>query len=108
MRGLTQKRATTNGTHLTLGNFMFGLLRIIRGFCGFLFVMQFLGLLPVFSWPLHPSSVTGGMLAGVLIKLLAIALLGWLFLWLRRIINRLHTKKHGVPHPSLAKNIWAL
>lgn len=87
---------------------MFGLLRLIRGFCGFLFAMQIFGLLPVLTWLQQPDAITGGMWALVTIKVLALALFGWLFFGLRSIINRLHTKKHGVPHPVLAEKKWAL
>lgn len=87
---------------------MFGLLRFIRGFCGLLFGMQIVGLLPVLTWLQQPDAVTGGMWAQVFIKVLALGLFGWLFFGLRSIINRLHTKKHGVPHPALAEKKWAL
>lgn len=75
----------------TSGISMFGLLRLIRGFCGFLFAMQIIGLIPVLSWLQQPNAVTGGMLVTFLIKLLALAFFGWLFFWLRSSINRLHT-----------------
>lgn len=87
---------------------MFGLLRFIRGFCGFLFALQIIGLLPVLTWLQQPDAITGGMWAQVLIKAIALVLFGWLFFWLRGVINRLHTKKHGAPHPALTEKKWAL
>lgn len=90
------------------GTIMFGLLRLIRGICGFVFAIQITGLLPILTWLQQPDAVTGGLWAQVLIKVLALALFGWLFFWLRNIINRLHTKKHGVAHPALAEKKWAL
>lgn len=87
---------------------MFGLLRFIRGICGFLFAWQVVGLLPVLTWMQRPDAVTGGMWTRVLIKAIALVLFGWLFFWLRGAINRLHTKRHGAPHPALAENKWAL
>lgn len=87
---------------------MFGFLRLIRGLCGLQFVLQIVGLLPVLTWLQQPDAVTGGMWAQVLIKAITLALFGWLFFWLRGVINRLHTRKHGVPHPALAEKKWAL
>ena len=87
---------------------MFGLLRFIRGFCGLLFVMQIVGLLPVLTWLQQPDAVTDDMWAQVFIKVLALALFGSLFFGLRSIINRLHIRKHGVPHPALAEKQWSL
>lgn len=86
---------------------MFGFLRFIRGFCGFLFAMQIIGLFPVLTWLQQPDAVTGNMLALVFIKVVALVIFGALFFWLRNLINRLYTKKHGIQHPALIKQ-WAL
>ena len=90
---------------------MFGFLRLIRGFCGLVFAMQVVYLLEVVVWLTKPEADgadIGKLLALSLIKVIAMALSGWLFFWLRNLINRLHTKKHGVPHPALADKKWAL
>lgn len=87
---------------------MIGLLRVIRGFCGFLFGWQILGLIPVLSWVQQPSAITGSMWAVLILKLVAIVIFGSLFFGLRRLINYMHTKKHNLPHPALANNNWAL
>jgi len=87
---------------------MFGFLRFIRGFCGILFAWQIIGLFPVLTWLQQPDAATGEMWARVLIKVIAMALFGWLFFWLRNLINRLYAKKHSMPHPVLAEKKWAL
>lgn len=89
------------------GAIMFGLLRLIRGVCGIVFTIQIYGLFPVITWLQQPEAITESMLAHILIKVLALALFGWLFFWLRNIINRLHIQKHGVLHPTLRKKKWA-
>lgn len=86
---------------------MFGFLRFIRGFCGFLFAMQIIGLFPVITWLQQPDAVSGNMLALVFIKVVALVVFGALFFWLRNLINRVYTKKHGTTHPALIKQ-WAL
>jgi len=93
---------------ITLGASMLGLLRLIRGFCGFLIAILIIGLLAVPSWLVQPVPILDSMWAQALINVLALVLFGWLFFKLRSIINRLHTKKHGVPHPVLAEKKWAL
>lgn len=89
----------------------FGFLRCVRGICGFLFAMQIVGLLPVLMWFQQPSVITGDMVAILLIqgitKVTALGVFGWLFFWLRKYINQLHTTVYGVPHPGLA-NKWAV
>lgn len=86
---------------------MFGLLRLVRGFCGLLFGMQIVGLFPVLTWLQQPDAVAGGMMAHVFIKVVFLFVFGALFVGLRNLINRLHTKRHGTPHPSLVRK-WAL
>lgn len=87
---------------------MIGLLRFIRGFCGFVFGLQLLGLLPAISWLQQPNAITGSMWAVVILKLMALALFGFLFFALRRLINYVHTGKYGNPHPALGDKKWAL
>lgn len=83
---------------------VFGLLRFIRGFCGFVFVWEILTLLPVLTWLQQPDAITGNMCARALPKVIALIAGGCLFFWLRDVINRLHIKKYGVPHPVLGKS----
>lgn len=87
---------------------MFGFLRLIRGICGFVFALQVLGLVPVLTWLSQPDAIDGKMVAMVVLKLVVLAVSGGLFFGLRKLINRLHEKKHGEPHPALAKKAFAL
>lgn len=87
---------------------MFGLLRFIRGFFGFLFAMQVFGLLGIISWLSQPDAVTSAMIGQVFFKGIALLLFGWLFFYFRNLINQLHTERYGEPHPALAVNNWAL
>ena len=96
-----------NADNAVTANSMFGFLRFIRGICGFLFAMQIIGLFPVLTWLQQPDAITGNMLAQVFIKVVASAIFGALFFWLRNLINRLYAKKHGTMHPDLVKQ-WAL
>ncbi len=96
------------GNSTSLGNHIFGVLRLIRGLCGFMFAMQIVGLLPILTWLQQPAQATGGMWVQALFKVIAMILFGWLFFWLRSLINRFYTKRHGVPHPVLAEKKWAL
>jgi len=48
------------------------------------------------------------MVAMVVLKLAVLVVSGGLFFGLRKLINRLHEKKHGEPHPALAKKAFAL
>lgn len=85
----------------------FAFLRCARGFCGFVFGWQILGLLPALTWLQQPSAVTGKMILLVFIKVVFLAAFGALFFGLRTYINRIHTKECGVPHPALT-NRWAM
>ena len=86
---------------------MFGLLRLIRGFFGFIAAWQVLGILPVLSWLQDLGAVNGNMMAILLVKLLFMALSFGAFFGLRALINKLHIKRHGIQHPALVKK-WAL
>jgi len=86
---------------------MYMLLRVVRGLFGFIFALQIVGLIPVLSWFSDPSAITGALLAKVIIKLIALALTGCVFIYSRKAINALHTKFKGEPHPSLL-GTWSL
>ena len=86
---------------------MFGLLRLIRGFFGFIAAWQVLGILPVLSWLQDLGAVNGNMMAILLVKSLFMALSFGAFFGLRALINKLHIKRHGIQHPALEKQ-WAL
>jgi hypothetical protein len=63
--------------------------------CGLLFGLNVMGLYTMNTVPLF------------LINAVSMVMSAALFWWLRRVINRAYTKRHGVPHPALAKR-WAL
>jgi hypothetical protein len=79
------------------------ILRIIRGFIGFLFGMQVIGLIPVLTWT--SEAVTEKGIVFVMIKVVFLVLFGLIFAGLRKLIHALHIKWYGVPHPSLPKSI---
>jgi hypothetical protein len=89
---------------------MFLLLRVVRGLCGYLSLSSLVSGAPTALLSLGTSGVSKGFQAELLVLslILIIFLSGWLFFWLRGFINRLHAKKHGVPHPALADSKWAL
>jgi hypothetical protein len=90
---------------------MFGLFRFIRGICGFVFVLHVVQVIEAFTWLSKPEAVgvdMGKFIALLFVKAIFLAVAGFLFFWLRGLINRLHTKKHGTPHPALAEKKWAL
>ena len=86
---------------------MYTLLRLVRGFFGFVAAWQVLGLLPVLSWLQDINAVNGNMMAILVVKILAMAMSFGAFFVLRTLINKLHTKRHGTQHPALLKK-WAL
>jgi hypothetical protein len=83
------------------------LLRIIRALFGFIAAGQLLGLLPVIGWLSNLSATNGGMWVIVVVKVFILLVFGGTFFWLRTLINKLHTKKHGMPHPTLHTR-WTL
>jgi hypothetical protein len=90
---------------------MFGLLRITRGFFGFLFISKTLQVtlaVATLMTSINGSVDIGKFFALLLIELVALGISAFLFFWLRGFINRLHAKKTGFPHPALAQKRWAL
>lgn len=87
---------------------MYTALRIVRGIIGFVFGVQIIGLFPIITWLQDTSAITGNMIAVLVLKVVLGVLCGVVFFWMRRLINKLHTKKHGVPHPALAEKRFAL
>lgn len=87
---------------------LFNLLRIIRCFCGLIVVLQLIQLFPVLTWVTQPQAVTGNMMAILTIKVAAMIVFCGLFFGLRWLINHLHVRRYGVPHPTLALRKWAL
>ncbi len=67
-----------------------------------------MGLFPVITWLNQLEKVTDIMWLQLFFKVIAMALFGCLFFGLRSLTNKLHIKKHGVPHPALGEKKWAL
>ena len=95
--------ARRNGEQL-----MFGALRFLRGIVGVIFGMNCISLVTAWLDGLEKGVPVTVLMVTVALTGLFLACLAWLFHWLRRLINRLHTKRYGVPHPKLATNMWAL
>lgn len=90
---------------------MLGLLRFIRGFFGIVFVLQAFQVVEAVVWLATPESAgadIGKFFALLLFKAIVLGICGFLFFWLRGLINRLYFKKHGVSHPALAEKKWSL
>ena len=86
---------------------MFGLLRVIRGFFGFIAAWQVFTLLPILSWVQNLGAVNGKMMAILVMKLLIMGISFGAFFGLRLLINKLYIKRHGIKHPALVKK-WTL
>jgi hypothetical protein len=86
----------------------FFVLRLVRGAFYAVAAFQVLGLLPALSWVLTPNEVTPSHIAQLLTKLLFLAIALTLVWSLRRLIDWLHVRQFGVPHPALAARRLAL
>ena len=91
---------------------MFFALRVVRGIFGAVFALQILQvlealLLLVTNYEAVNADI-GKYFALLLIKTVVLAVAGFVFFWLRKLINNLHEKKYGEPHPSLATKKWNL
>lgn len=82
---------------------MYMLLRIIRVLFGFVAFWQIFALYPIIGWIPHISQVTGQVWALVVLHVVVFVVFAGLFIGLRVLINKLHTKQYGHPHPALAK-----
>ena len=87
---------------------MFVLLRVARGVIGVLFVFQIFGLLPVLTWLQNPEAIGGHHVVQLVLKILFALAFVAAFFGMRTLINWLHQKKHGTPHPALAVKKLAL
>lgn len=87
---------------------MFGLLRVVRGVIGVLFVFQLFGMLPLLTWFQNPEAIGGHHIVQLVIKVLFAVLCGAAFFGMRTFINWLHQKMRGTPHPALAVKKLAL
>lgn len=83
---------------------MYLMLRILRGLCGLFAAWHAFGFALLAITP--TASLDGRVFPTILLILTLLA--GWLFFWLRGVINRLYAKHHaGAPHPAL-HSAWSL
>ncbi|MFC4161918.1 hypothetical protein [Chitinimonas lacunae] len=87
---------------------LIGFLRVIRAVFGFLFALQAIGILSAIGDLGSPSIDQEKLFVVLFVKIIAALIFGPLFFGLRALINKIHTKKYGSPHPLLGKSTWAL
>ena len=84
---------------------MFILLRIIRSLFGVIFaskiIQAFVELWKIIGRSSEVDIDPGKYTAFLLLDVIIIAVSGFIFSWLRKIINQLHERKFGMPHPKL-------
>lgn len=89
---------------------LIGLLRVIRALAGIVGVYQLIGLMPVFGFFKNLDQVPPGVWVLVAIKALLAAICLGLYFGLRKMVNRMHTKRTPettTATPLLASN-WRL
>ncbi len=82
---------------------MIWLLRVLRAVFAVSGLLNIINVL--YELMFHPSP--NSQLAATIGALWVVAC-GVLFVWLRSVINWLHARKHGAPHPKLLESMWAL
>lgn len=82
-------------------------LRIARTLAGLLFGFQLLALIPLLGYVATPQASMAALAAVFAVKLALVAVLAGVFFGLRILINWVHVKTSGVPHPAMAK-VWSL
>jgi len=85
-----------------------GIVRWIRAFVGFFFWLQILGMLPVLTWIFSPTDISGEMIGMLFMKIATASIFWAVFYGLRILINDLHYRRYGSPHPILSRKKWAL
>ncbi|KAF0812619.1 hypothetical protein IGB42_02911 [Andreprevotia sp. IGB-42] len=87
---------------------MYFLLRCIRGLAGLIFVGSASAAFKYLGSANLPGTDTGHAMAIVLFMAVLMSISGGVFFGLRKLINTLHQKNVGTPHPKLAASHWAL
>ncbi len=91
---------------------MFIFLRIVRAIFGVVFASEviyiFEAIVTLIMNSGNSTVDSGKFFAVLLSKLVVLVGSGFAFFYLRKLINALHEKKHGEPHPSLATKKWNL
>jgi hypothetical protein len=90
--------------------FFIAILRIIRGFIGFIMALQVVHIVEIFLNVMNEKieffeDINLGMLT---IKILVMIISFFAFKGLRKLINKLYEKEYGYPHSTLSINDWAL
>lgn len=87
---------------------MLNFLRVIRAFAGFLFLLGIVGMVAQLGFNLlHVDILMRSSVTVIMVGTLFSAFWLWFFLGLRYVINEIHQKEQGTPHPSLTKK-WYL
>lgn len=88
---------------------MYIVLRVIRAIFGVLFASQVLQVFEAIGLIVEPGGAdVGKIYAILLIKAVLMLVSLAAFLGLRKLINWIHNKRNGEPHPALATKKWAL
>lgn len=98
-----------NDGAVKLSSVLVGALRTLRILLGLLLIVQVWTFVEGFSFAIKNPAVLQRLefIVPVLIKLACTAVFVLLFDYFRRVINRLHVRKFGIPHPSLTDR-WSL
>jgi|GEM_PF-6445653 len=80
-------------------------LRAVRGVLGIICLWQLIGIVPVITWLADPATVTPDMIARAAVKVFTAGLFGFGFFAIRKLINILHLRWNGRPHPAMAKKL---
>lgn len=86
---------------------VYGPLRVVRGLAGLLFAFQLLALLPSLGYLGTPQASMATMAGFLAAKMAVIAVLAGIFFGLRVLINWIHHKTKGSPHPAMTK-LWSV
>ncbi len=88
------------------------LLRIVRALFGLFAIIMILGIFQDLSQlsqlPTISDHILGLAITFVLTKLIVLAICVAVFILGRKLINALHLKLNGTPHPKLSISIWKL
>lgn len=90
---------------------MIGFLRLVCGFCGFIFVWQIFGILGILATLSQVENVSPNqetiVLAFIFIKIIVAIICGFPYFYLRKVINNIHQKQNG-DDELLLKSNWDL
>lgn len=88
---------------------MYMTLRVLRGIAGLLLALQLFQLVPAIIWPpTYDAEMPGELQFWYTSKIVFTVFFAITFFGLRLLINWIHRKRTGEPHPALAKKTLAL